>query len=136
MPLEAAGETAVAADPSDGALDDPALRQHDELGQLGLRDDFEVHLAAGSEQPSLEFCPWLPLPAKGFSENGQTQRGEHVALFRCRELATMLLSRVESYGDPDPSSAGTAGDAARWGGSMTVVGMAARTRWSPPGRPS
>ena len=28
-------------------------------------------------------------------------------------------------GDPDPISAGTAGDAARWGGSIAVVGMAA-----------
>jgi hypothetical protein len=28
--LEVAGETAVAADPADGALDDPALRQHDD----------------------------------------------------------------------------------------------------------
>jgi len=28
-------------------------------------------------------------------------------------------------GDPDPKSAGTAGEAARWGGSSAVVGMAA-----------
>jgi hypothetical protein len=28
-------------------------------------------------------------------------------------------------GDPDPISAGTVGDAARWGGSSAVVGMAA-----------
>ena len=28
-------------------------------------------------------------------------------------------------GDPDPISAGTAGEAARWGGSSAVVGMAA-----------
>lgn len=28
-------------------------------------------------------------------------------------------------GDPDPTSAGTAGDAALWGGSSAVVGMAA-----------
>ena len=32
-------------------------------------------------------------------------------------------------GDPDPISAGTAGDAALWGGSSAVVGMAA----NPPG---
>lgn len=29
MSLEVAGEAAVAADPSNGALDDPSLRQHD-----------------------------------------------------------------------------------------------------------
>ena len=28
-------------------------------------------------------------------------------------------------GDPDPISAGTAGEAALWGGSIAVVGMAA-----------
>ena len=28
-------------------------------------------------------------------------------------------------GDPDPTSAGTAGDAALWGGSSAAVGMAA-----------
>jgi len=28
-------------------------------------------------------------------------------------------------GDPDPISAGTAGEAAQWGGSSAVVGMAA-----------
>ena len=30
-----------------------------------------------------------------------------------------------SEGDPDPLSAGTAGDAALWGGSSVEVGMAA-----------
>jgi hypothetical protein len=30
-----------------------------------------------------------------------------------------------NYGDPDPISAGTAGDAALWGGSSAAVGMAA-----------
>jgi hypothetical protein len=32
---------------------------------------------------------------------------------------------IATYGDPDPTSAGTAGEAARWGGSSAVVGMAA-----------
>ena len=35
---------------------------------------------------------------------------------------------------PGPECAGTAGDAARWGGSRAVVGMAANPRGSPPGR--
>lgn len=29
------------------------------------------------------------------------------------------------FGDPDPLSAGTAGEAARWGGSIAAMGMAA-----------
>jgi hypothetical protein len=32
---------------------------------------------------------------------------------------------IAGDGDPDPISAGTAGEAARWGGSSAVVGMAA-----------
>ena len=32
---------------------------------------------------------------------------------------------IAADGDPDPISAGTAGEAARWGGSSAVVGMAA-----------
>ena len=35
------------------------------------------------------------------------------------------VNRTAADGDPDPTSAGTAGDAARWGGSSAVVGMAA-----------
>ena len=42
MPLEVAGETAVAADPSDGALDDSALRQHAEFVPLAAADDLDV----------------------------------------------------------------------------------------------
>ena len=33
--------------------------------------------------------------------------------------------RKRHDGDPDPISAGTAGEAARWGGSSAAVGMAA-----------
>ena len=36
-----------------------------------------------------------------------------------------VASSATNYGDPDPTSAGTAGEAARWGGSIAVVGMAA-----------
>jgi hypothetical protein len=36
-----------------------------------------------------------------------------------------LAGDLGGDGDPDPSSAGTAGDAARWGGSRAVVGKAA-----------
>lgn len=32
---------------------------------------------------------------------------------------------TKTEGDPDPINAGTAGDAARWGGSSAAVGMAA-----------
>jgi hypothetical protein len=40
--LEVAGEPAVAADPGQGALDDPSLGQDDEPVQFGTFDDFEL----------------------------------------------------------------------------------------------
>ena len=40
--LEVTGESAVAADPGEGALDDPSLGQDDEFVQLGALDDFEL----------------------------------------------------------------------------------------------
>jgi hypothetical protein len=40
-------------------------------------------------------------------------------------LCIAQLLRCNHYGDPDPISAGTAGEAARRGGSSAVVGMAA-----------
>jgi len=39
-------------------------------------------------------------------------------------LCIVQLLRCNHYGDPDPTSAGTAGEAARRGGSSAVVGMA------------
>ena len=41
MTLEVFGETATAADPGEGALDDPALGQNDEAMQLAAFDDLE-----------------------------------------------------------------------------------------------
>jgi hypothetical protein len=43
--------------------------------------------------------------------------------FKVSEAARPLLN--ETDGDPDPISAGTAGEAALWGGSSAAVGMAA-----------
>ena len=41
MALEVFGEAAAAADPGEGALDDPALGQNDEAVQLAAFDDLE-----------------------------------------------------------------------------------------------
>src|ERR1700733_6300782 len=43
------------------------------------------------------------------------------------ECGTRAQSAIEfdCYGDPDPTSAGTGGEAVRWDGSSAVVGMAA-----------
>lgn len=42
-----------------------------------------------------------------------------------RTNASCGRSDAAAEGDPDPTSAGTVGEAARWGGSSAVVGMAA-----------
>ena len=43
----------------------------------------------------------------------------------CGLSTAVYWPRQTVDGDPDPISAGTAGDAALWGGSSAVVGMAA-----------
>src|SRR5918994_160338 len=48
------GQAATAVEPGDGPLDDPALRQHDELVAVGALDDLEVDPAADGAQPGLE----------------------------------------------------------------------------------
>ena len=48
------GQSSAAIEPGDGALDNPALRQRDELAQLASLDDLEVDLATGRAQPGLE----------------------------------------------------------------------------------
>ena len=40
-------------------------------------------------------------------------------------IGRAVRHRTALPGDPDPMSAGTAGDAALWGGSIAVVGMTA-----------
>ena len=41
MPLKVTGEATVAADPSDGALNDPTLRQDDEFVLVAAADDLD-----------------------------------------------------------------------------------------------
>lgn len=49
MPLEVAGETAVATDPADGALDDPALRQHHEAVPVAAAHDLHLPPAGAGD---------------------------------------------------------------------------------------
>ena len=49
MPLEVSGETTVAADPSDGALGDPTLWQHDEFVDVAAADDFDLPPAGAGD---------------------------------------------------------------------------------------
>jgi hypothetical protein len=58
MALEVAGKTAVAADPSDGALDDPAFRQHDEFVFVAAADNLGLPLASVGNG-SRHLRPWI-----------------------------------------------------------------------------
>jgi hypothetical protein len=49
MALEVAGETAVAADPANGALDDPALRQHHEVMAVAAAHDLNLPCAGAGD---------------------------------------------------------------------------------------
>ena len=49
--FEVAGEAAVAADPCETALDDPALWQDDESVAVGSLDDFDLPAACGGDRP-------------------------------------------------------------------------------------
>lgn len=52
--LPVLGQAAATVEPSNGALDEPSLGQHDEFVQLGSLDDLQVDLPAGSLQPLLK----------------------------------------------------------------------------------
>ena len=49
MPLEVAGQPTIAADPADGALHDPALRQYDEFMLVAAADDLDLPRAGARD---------------------------------------------------------------------------------------
>jgi hypothetical protein len=49
MPLEFAGQPTVAADPADGTLDDPSLRQHDEFVPVAAADNLDLPRAGAGD---------------------------------------------------------------------------------------
>lgn len=49
MALEVATEAAVAADPSDGALDNPTLRQHDKAMAVAAAHDLDLPVAGAGD---------------------------------------------------------------------------------------
>ena len=92
VPLEVAGEAAVAADPGKGALDDPSLRQDDETMGIAALDDLQAP-AAG---PGDEFGHLRPLVAgigkDAFDERkGSPRRTQQVA----RAVAILHVGRVD-----------------------------------------
>ena len=70
------------------------------------------------------WCAILPSTSRKSSSNSRSSlRWKGTGLNT--ELGLTQLLNLTINGDPDPTSAGTAGEAARQGGSSAVVGMAA-----------
>jgi hypothetical protein len=78
--LEVTGEAAIAADPSEGAFNDPSLGQDDEAMQLGALDDPELPRAGlgddGSHLRSLVATVGEDALDEGEQTTGSTQQFE------------------------------------------------------------
>lgn len=147
MPLEVAGEAAVAADPSDGALDDPALGQHDEFVFVTATDDLDLP-SAGAGDGGRHLRPLIACVADDALDEGeqsarlpqqrlgavavlhvggmhdhreqQTERvGQQVALAPDDLLARVVAGRIKR-------SAPFCAAFAVWLSMIAVVGLASR----------
>jgi len=145
--LEVAGETAVAADPGKGALDNPALGQDDEAMEIGTLDDLQLPrpglgdsrrrflaLIAGVSEDALDEREHAARSAQqqdravaildsgGMDDDVQqeTQRvDENVALAARRLLARVVARRIER-GPPFEAPR------AVWLSRTAAVGLASR----------
>lgn len=57
-------------EPGDGALDNAALREHDELAHLGSLGDLEVEMAAAAAQSGLTVGALVPAVGVEFQQEG------------------------------------------------------------------
>ena len=145
--LEVARQAAVAADPSDRALDDPALRQHDEFVPVAAAHDLDLPgagaggggghprpLIAGiaddaldeREQTSHLAQQWLGsiavLHMRRLHDDAEQQAqrvGQQMALAACDLLARVVAGRIERR-------APFCAPFAVWLSMIAVVGLASR----------
>ena len=147
MPLEIAGQPPVAADPSDGALHDPALWQHDEAMPVAAADDLHGPCAGASDGGG-HLRPLIPcvtddaldegekpaclpqqrlgavtvLHAGGMHDHREQQAegvGQQVALAPDDLLARVVAGRIER-------SAPFCAASVVWLSMIAVVGLASR----------
>lgn len=147
MPLEVAGQSPVATDPADGALDDPPLRQHDEAVPVAAAHDLHLPRAGAGdggghlrpliaciaddaldegEQPARLTQQWFgtgPVLHIGRMHQHREQQadgvGQQVALAADDFLARVVARRVERRA---PFCAAFA----VWLSMIAVVGLASR----------
>ena len=91
--LEVAREAAVAADPGEGALDDPALGQGLEARDVGPRDDLDPPRAAAREAPR-EAGPAIAAVGEDALDEGEEASGAPVEHAR-RAVAILDVGGVD-----------------------------------------
>ena len=92
--LEVSGQATVAADPGEGALDDPALGQDDEVMGIAALDDLQSPRAGPGDDVS---HPWPLVAGVGedaFDEReGSPRRAQQIA----RTVAVLHIGRVDDH---------------------------------------
>ena len=92
--LEVSGQATVAADPGEGALDDPALGQDDEAMGIAALDDLQSPRAGPGDDVS---HPWPLVAGVGedaFDEReGSPRRAQQIA----RTVAVLHIGRVDDH---------------------------------------
>jgi hypothetical protein len=94
VPLEVPGQTAIAADPSEGALDDPAFGQHDKsMGVTALYDLDRARSSGGGDRGQLR-----PL-ITAISEDALNKReaSSCLAQHRAGSIAILHIGRRYSH---------------------------------------
>lgn len=90
--LEVAREAAVAADPGEGAFDDPAFGQDDEAMQLGAFDDLELPVAgAGDGRSHLR----SPIAAVGEDDLDEGKQATGSPQQQTRAVAILHVGRMD-----------------------------------------
>ena len=92
--LEVAGQAAVAADPGEGALDDPALGQDDEAMGIAALDDLEGPRTGPSDELRHPRSLIAGVGEDAFDEwKGSPHRAQQVA----RTVAVLHIGRVDDH---------------------------------------
>ena len=125
--FEVAGQSAVVADPTDGAFDDPALGQHDKAMLVAASDDLHLPLAGALDGR----CHPRPLVA-GIANDPLDERelATHLAQQGFGAVAVLYVSRVDQHAQQQAKRIGQ--DVALATKGLLARVIAGRVERSPP----
>jgi hypothetical protein len=92
--LEVSGQATIAADPGEGALDDPALGQDDEAMGIAALDDLQGPRAGPSDDLS---HPWPLVAGVGEDAFDEREGSPHRAQQVARTVAVLHIGRVDDH---------------------------------------